>query len=380
MRVRTLKERGINRFRDWLQAGAKNGAPTALLTDAATSEPLPGAGDVEDRAFGSRYDLAVHVLESLEGCDFSRISYHSGLWSWLTLFYIDRLLPADRAGRRKVQEMARYLLLPEYRQYFRHLAHGAVMLVRRSGVCARALLTARGGVHVISSVYDQLASRQELISNPAVVELVWRLYYNRRRNSVRPGAAGTKRPGGIRRFAVVLQQLSLNYDLPAMKAREIADLLPREFDGWKRNADWAAPVDRDTGSCRRGEPRVSLERIPVGSEWGRSRLAELWGYSHAQSLRAVVLAPREFDGLLVFLTNPASVSPGAAAWPGEPRRLTCPAEGGPAVGRRIAQAAQKRADVHVFHRSASREKFTYLGNAQAQPVTAPGRWTFVFRN
>jgi hypothetical protein len=41
---------------------------------------------------------------------------------------------------------------------------------------------------------------------------------------------GQGRSGGIRRFALVLQQLSLNYDLPALNAKQIADLLPREFE------------------------------------------------------------------------------------------------------------------------------------------------------
>ena len=125
---------------------------------------------------------------------------------------------------------------------------------------------------------------------------------------------GQDRLGGIRRFALVLQQLSLNYDLPALNAKQIAELLPREFEVWKRRANWE-PV---AGSVltRGPVPRVRFDSIPVGSQWRCSHLAELWGYGHVQSLRNSMIAPRGQDLLVFFITGgdePAPESGSAAA-------------------------------------------------------------------
>jgi hypothetical protein len=81
-----------------------------------------------------------------------------------------------------------------------------------------------------------LANRQELLSNKAVVELAWRLYFNQRKGALRVRAASQRQPGCVPRFALVLQQVGLNYDLPAMTAIEIAQLLSPEINRWKQRA------------------------------------------------------------------------------------------------------------------------------------------------
>jgi hypothetical protein len=81
-----------------------------------------------------------------------------------------------------------------------------------------------------------LSYRRDLISNKAVVELAWLLYFNQRKGALRVGTASGIRPGSVQRFGLVLQQLSLNYNLPAMTALQIAQLLPSEFNRGKQRA------------------------------------------------------------------------------------------------------------------------------------------------
>jgi hypothetical protein len=71
-----------------------------------------------------------------------------------------------------------------------------------------------------------------------VVHLASLLYFDQRRGGLRRGVASRRLPGAVQRFALVLQQLSLNYDLPAMNPRQIADLLPEEFNHWKQRAEF----------------------------------------------------------------------------------------------------------------------------------------------
>lgn len=373
--VRMLNGSGIRHFRAWLEGGAQGDVPMDLLSDPATSESLSGAGSVEREAFASRYELGRHVLAALKNCDFNRISYAEGLWDWLTLFYIDLLCPNDRLGRRTVFEISRYILMPEYRQYYRHLIREAVVQVRRNGEYARAMLFSRAGLHGIGTIFEQVAARQDLISNPAVVELVWRLYFNPKRKTPKAGVAGTHRPGGIRRFALVLQQLSLNYDLPGMTAQEIGGLLPSEFDTWRRRANWSALEPEATAGVPAGKPRVRFDGIVAGSEWRPGPLAELWGYRGPEALNRPLLAPRGLGALVLFVgpTERWEVNPkeGTVAWSGDAAHR---------VDKRLTVAVGESRPVHVFRRPEPRRPFVYVGPcrvlAHSLRTDAPSEFVF----
>lgn len=375
--VRLLNDAGTQRFRSWLQGGGAGEPPFQVLLDPTTSGVLSGAGEVEQHDFMSRYELAEHVLNALQGCDFNRISYAAGLWAWLSLFYVDLLCPKDRQGQRIVLELPRYLLTPEYRNYYRHLIREAVILIRRNGEYARALLTTPTGRFRISSVFEEVASRQDLISNTGVVELVWRLYFHPKRQTIRTGVASHGRPGGIQRFALVLQQLSLNYDLPALAARQIADLLPPEFEPWKRRANWEQVVVAERPRC--SIPRVRFDTILRGSLWRMSHLAEHWGYGDVRALRGMLIAPRGQDFLVLFVTGENAATdllPAAGEHTFQWRKeLAQP------TARRLAKAAKTDTPVHLFQRSKASAPFVYLGKALIGALV-PGvgtAWDVTFR-
>lgn len=107
--IRSLNERGLARFRSWLESGATGDAPFDLLDDPQTSEPVMGTGEVEQTHFPNRYDLAVHVAGALSGCDFQSVGAESGIWGWLSLFYVELLCPKDLTGARKVLALQRYI-------------------------------------------------------------------------------------------------------------------------------------------------------------------------------------------------------------------------------------------------------------------------------
>jgi hypothetical protein len=181
---------------------------------------------------------------------------------------------------------------------------------------------------------------------------------------------GQSRSGGIRRFALVLQQLSLNYDLPALNAKQIADLLPREFEPWKRRANWK-PVEAPVRQ-RAGVPRVRFDNIPVGSQWWRSHLAELWGYGDVRSLRNALIAPRGQDFLVMLVTadEPTGVVAGGGEgnfhWKAELPRTTV---------RRLANATKEETPVHLFRRPQARTPFVYLGKARVGGLSPLGAGT-----
>jgi hypothetical protein len=84
----------------------------------------------------------------------------------------------------------------------------------------------------MGDIVEQLASRQELVTNRAVVGAATKLYYDATRMAARRGAGG-KGPGSPRRLADILNQLDLTWDLYAIADDDLISKLPAEFDRFK---------------------------------------------------------------------------------------------------------------------------------------------------
>ena len=81
-------------------------------------------------------------------------------------------------------------------------------------------------------IYD-LGFRRDLITNKGLIEAIDLLYWDPKRHRPKRGATTPTRPGNLRRLIAVIQQLDFNYDLYGMRAHEILQLLPPEFDAWR---------------------------------------------------------------------------------------------------------------------------------------------------
>jgi hypothetical protein len=233
MKIRALNQAGIDCFRDWLEDEVSAEAPLHLLTDPQTSAPLRGAHELEPKQFASLYDLGTYVHSALRDCDFNEVLLDTGVWNWLSLFFIDTLAPVQANGQRRMLATYSYLLTEGYRTYFRHLVRQSVVLVGMHGELARLFLTmVKGGIGLNAAAIE-LATRQDLVANRPLMEVAHLLYFDHQRKRLRRGTSTSARPGVIRRFAAVAQQLDLTYDLYSMSPDQIAGLLPRDFDRWK---------------------------------------------------------------------------------------------------------------------------------------------------
>lgn len=81
---------------------------------------------------------------------------------------------------------------------------------------------------MVAELEAQIAAYQELVTNPSVVELTTRLYYDPKTATTKAGAGG-KGPGSPRRLVTVLNQFDLTWDLYAATADELVKLLSGEF-------------------------------------------------------------------------------------------------------------------------------------------------------
>ena len=236
MLLRSLNHNGVARFRSALgklRDGTSVEVSTDLLEDNAHTEAVSAEINVEPRSFVSRLELGEYLNGLLSALPIEEIDRNRGLWSWLSLWLFDVVCPCRADGSRKPGRDYRHIPDFGYRHRHRHLLFGPYELFRRHG--ARSIVLLAGAPSSESGLYHEIAGRQELVSNPGVIDATVRLYMDRKTGTPKKGAQGSATvPGGVRRLVHVLQQLDLTFDIHAMTGRQIVDLLPDEFDVWRK--------------------------------------------------------------------------------------------------------------------------------------------------
>jgi hypothetical protein len=237
--LRRLTDEGTERFRAYLgdlRAGQQAPAPAELLTGPETSLLLSARVEVDRDVFTTRLEAAKYLASVLTRLDRHEIDHNPGLWNWLWLFYFDQLSPATRNGAARPGRDYRYILPPvgdseHLRHYYRHLLAGAYTVYRLHPGKARVLLC--GAVDKFDDFNEQLASRQELVSNPGIVEAADLLYlYAAEGRPERGVAPNRRRLGTLRRFVDVIHQFDVTYDLYSRTGRQIVQLLSYKFARW----------------------------------------------------------------------------------------------------------------------------------------------------
>ena len=231
MIARRLTDSGMSKFAQFLDSLSGElpmDYPEALLEDDEDAPVHEQRIEVESRQFEDRFTAAKYLDERLGSVP--AVEHDKGLWAWLALFYFDQICKVGRDGEYRPGEIARWI--PEndnYRKYYRHLLRGPFSIYRlHRDEPVRAMALLCGPLREPGDVVEQLAARQELITNAAVVKTATALYYDHQKKNLRRGAAG-RGPGSARRLADLLNQLDVTWDLYGMPSAELMALLPAEF-------------------------------------------------------------------------------------------------------------------------------------------------------
>lgn len=242
MRLRRLNDQGMERlgsFIDSLKTDAPQPMPSTILTDPAFSEALRVEIHVDRVTFARRFEAGrflYDLLAPVRTPEHMSLERDAGLWSWLSLFFLDQLCPASTDGGRKPGEQARWI--PRFdaaRRYYRHLLVGPYLIYKlyaRDPEVAMVLLCTKP--QAPGDIVEQFVSRPQLVTSSAAVGAATKLYHVTD-GTFHRGAAG-KEGGSVRRLADVLMQFDKTYDLYALTRDELIDLLPREFDKFRSQA------------------------------------------------------------------------------------------------------------------------------------------------
>jgi hypothetical protein len=197
------------------------------------AEPLNFEAD------SNKYSIAKAISVSLKLDKNKELDKDKGLWTWLSALMLVKLLPIDKkTGEVKFSfDNALYLYDPAWNRYYRHLVAFPCLVYSSLGDKGRIFL--RGYISERGEIVEQLASVQDVQRNPGVIEAITILYYDPEKDDVMKGAASKPNEernlgGQARRLREVLKQFALTYDLNAMEGNQIVNLLPKEFDRWKR--------------------------------------------------------------------------------------------------------------------------------------------------
>ena len=228
-----LSPAGIRAFENLVASYGEPGgsvvSPAELLGAPDFIQSVTPRIELEIKAFSSRHDMAHYLSERFNANGFRPKSDDAGLWNWLACAYFKQILADSRDGTPGA--IARWVLRDsDFRRYYRHFIAGPYFIYqahRDDPSRAMAVLCQKPGRP--GDVVEQLVSRQEFITNPAIMAIASRTMVDPGPPLQQRHGAGGKGRGSARRFVAVMEQFSETWDLSAMTETELGTLMPAEF-------------------------------------------------------------------------------------------------------------------------------------------------------
>lgn len=234
--LRKLNDDGLAEFETWIADGAQGAPPLELLANQTTSVPVPGIM-VGKPVVTDRYAFGQYLLGLLGGLDEHDLSSDRHLWSSLALLWFDHFCPPAQSGR-KLDKIYRYVLSTDYRHYYRHLVRSPWQLVKDHGENAKLLLLSTSErphpLRIHGEILEQLGSRQSILRSRSIIAEANLLFGDPKTGRPKARVASKNVGGTVRRLGIILRQFDLTYDVEDMPPHGLVDLLPKEFDRWKK--------------------------------------------------------------------------------------------------------------------------------------------------
>ncbi len=213
--LKVFTDEGIIEFRNFL-VELKNNPELEKpdLSDTKFSiDFLPEIRVDENKIFSSRMELAEYLTQMFNDADVRSkdVIPNDKLWTWLTYLWFDQICPKDGTGR-KVREIVKYICSTDYKKYYRHFIASTFRIYSTLGK-ENSLLFLNRPVNDHGDFIEQLASRQEIISNPNLIEVAHKLYWDDKENKPKRGGSDRKKPGNLRRLIKLFEQIELTYDI-----------------------------------------------------------------------------------------------------------------------------------------------------------------------
>ena len=233
MELRRFTAAGLTAFSSFLDSLTTDAPlpwPESALNDPVYSEPVETAVTLDRRAFATRFDLAEYLDQSFETAEFHPSRTDRNLWAWIACFYFVEICATSKNGDWQPGALPRWIpQSTDWRRYYRHLVAGPYYIYRAhrdEPKRALALLCQRPGRP--GDLVEQLASRQQIVTNPAIMRTATD-YFVDSVTGLQRRSANSKGAGGARRFVDLLNQFDVTWDLSSISADSLRAMLPAEF-------------------------------------------------------------------------------------------------------------------------------------------------------
>lgn len=239
MKIMRFNKLGIERFGHYLDSlttEQPESFPDSLLTDEQYVEQVGSdCSKLDAIDTTDKLNAARELDEIVNEVGLDTAERDAGLWTWMSCYLFKRLCSKDRNGKYKPGQRARWIAEPgNYLRYYRHFL-ASIWLIYRAHQDepkrTRALLN--GPINTPGEIFEQIASRLELVRNPVIMSLIRLLYWDDKNNSKKKGSGG-KGPGSPRRFADIITQYERTWDLFSIQVGELVEMLPDEFIKFSR--------------------------------------------------------------------------------------------------------------------------------------------------
>jgi hypothetical protein len=234
--LRAFTKDGIRRFEEYIDGMRidPHAVRPNLNIDPYSSEFHQHVELDEKKEFATRMEMADYLYECLSNAGVERKSVvgvgTEGLWTWLAYLWFEQI--TDQGNR--VLRGERYLCSSNWNRYYVHLIAGAYYLFSSALGRDESRLFLCSPPYTLNDFNDHMACYQYIVGYRNIVDVAHRLYWDNRNGSPKRGAESIRNPGNIRRFSKVISQLELTYDVYSMEPDRILQLLPSEFDNWRK--------------------------------------------------------------------------------------------------------------------------------------------------
>jgi len=240
MKARRFTERGLSGFRDFIEQCrllAKEGddlpaVSEELLLGGEMSEEIDLEFVDPPSSFATKLDIARYLDSMIPPEREESFRRDAPFWSWLAAAMFE--LITCEGQRRRIKETRAYLAGLGFQDFYRHSLLGPYFVfsqARDEPERVRVLLY--DVPTVMNEVMVQFGSYQTLMQNPQLQTLIQRLYFDHQNGRIKKGAGG-KNAGTPRRLMDYFRQIELNYDLHCIEVDGLWEMLPREFERFKK--------------------------------------------------------------------------------------------------------------------------------------------------
>lgn len=237
--IKRFNDRGIKKFEELLLEfrmceSIETTKLNELINNDQLTENVEIAIMIEIPHDRSKFAIAKYLSELLDIKNNRQFYRDEGLWTWISAYFLEILVPYKKKTRaRDFKEKALYVLeSSKWNRYYRHLL--AFSTLTYTELQERGRIFLRGEIYERGEIVEQLAAVYRIQRNPSIIEAATILFYDPANDSIVKGAADKTKGGTARRFREVLKQFQMTFDLNAMNGAQIANILPFEFNRWKK--------------------------------------------------------------------------------------------------------------------------------------------------